>query len=792
MFPDNIPSEMKLFPHWVCWKFENKGGSKLSKVPYNPINGKRADVTAQNTWASFDTAYSQAHFYNGIGFVFSSENPFCLIDLDTVLDPIEQSYQKWISENLNSYSEISPSGGLHIICQASIPSGKRKSFVEIYSNNRFGTVTGNVYNPMPVVNLQEKVQALWDSIPTGINNFSGNIDGPEIFTDYQIWEKASSAENGAKFLSLWNGDIFTYHQGDHSAADFAIINIIAFYTQNREQIKRIFRTSALGKRDKALREKYVDDTISKAFDRIVPEVDVSSYVNTINAIIDDTKNLRHFGKLTKKIEVLPVEIPTRSQLIKEAEESEEHKEFEITKNFDLETPPGAVGQLAEFIYQQANKPVKQIAIVAALGMMAGITGRAYNVSGTGLNSYFLLLATTGRGKEAMARGTSKIFKQIGQIMPQFLDFSGPSDLASAQGLIRYMSDHPTKSFFSVFGEFGIKLKTICNPKAYANDLLMQRALLDFYSKSGATDIILPTAYSDSTKNTKSLESPAFSFIGETAPDWFYDNVDEHMIRSGLLPRMIIIEYAGKRPPTNENCDLVVPTVDLLTKLQTIATCSLNLIGTRVPCPVRLNTDAIKLSKKLDIFCDERINESKHDSLITELFNRTHLKTLKIAGLIAVGVNPVNPIIDAEIFMWAEKLIMQSTLDLERKFATGQIGSSGDEQQQLNFLKSVMLNYLIKPFHELNGKTTTLMHTHKILPYSYLSYKVCNNKNFKNGKNGPTQSLKNALQTMKDRGMIVEIEAKQLISHYNYNGRGFLVHDEQWLHEVAIAIAEQGA
>ena len=786
MFADTMPSEMKLFPHWVCWKFENKGGSKLSKVPYNPINGKRADVTAQNTWASFETAYSQSKHYNGIGFVFSSENPFCLIDLDTVYDPTEQSYQKWISENFNSYSEISPSGGLHIICQASIPSGKRKSFVEIYSNNRFGTVTGNVYNPMPIVNLQDKVQALWDSIPTGINVFTGNIDGPEVLTDYEVWEKASNAENGAKFLSLWNGDINTYHQGDHSAADFAIINIIAFYTQNREQIKRIFRTSALGKRDKALREKYVDDTISKAFDRIVPQVDVSSYVNTINAMVEDNKSLRHFGTTTPKIEVKPVEIIKKSELIRNSEE------LEISKNFELEIPPGAVGELAQFIYQQANKPVKQLAIVAALGMMAGLTGRAYNVSGTGLNCYFLLLATTGRGKEAMAKGTSKIFKQIGQIMPQFLDFSGPSDLASGQGLIRYMSDHPTKSFFSVFGEFGIKLKTICSPKAFANDLIMQKVLLDFYSKSGASDVILPTAYSDSGKNTKALESPAFSFIGETAPDWFYDNVDEDMIRSGLLPRMIIIEYAGKRPPTNEHCDLVIPTVDLLTKLQTIATCSLNLINSRVPCPVRLNPEALMLSKKLDKLCDEKINKSMHDSLVIELYNRTHLKTLKIAALIAVGVNPVNPIIDETAWLWAEKLIMQATLDLERKFTTGQVGSSGDEHQQFNYLKSIMLNYLVKPFHELNGKTTVLMHTHKILPYSYLSNKVCNNKNFKNSKSGATQALKNALQVLKDRGHIVEIEPKQLISHYNYNGRAFIVHDEGWLKEVADAIAEQGA
>lgn len=74
-------------------------------------------------------------------------------------------------------------------------------------------------------------------------------------------------------------------------------------------------------------------------------------------------------------------------------------------------PPGLVGEIAQFIYAQAPRPVPEIALAGALGMVAGIAGRAYNVSGTGLNQYTLLLAPTGTGKEAIASGIDKLFRQ---------------------------------------------------------------------------------------------------------------------------------------------------------------------------------------------------------------------------------------------------------------------------------------------------------------------------------------------------------------------------------------------
>src|SRR5215208_1103313 len=70
-------------------------------------------------------------------------------------------------------------------------------------------------------------------------------------TDEQVIEKCRSASNAAKFSDLYDhGDVHTYHGGDDSAADLALLSVLSFYTQDVVQLERIFSSSALGQREK--------------------------------------------------------------------------------------------------------------------------------------------------------------------------------------------------------------------------------------------------------------------------------------------------------------------------------------------------------------------------------------------------------------------------------------------------------------------------------------------------------------------------------------------------------------
>lgn len=141
---DNIPKDLKELPNWVLWKLQ-KVNDRKTKVPYQ-VNGKTASSTNPDTWTSFDNvlqAYNKGQ-YSGIGFVFTNTN-ISGIDIDHCITngSINKDAQGIINL-FNSYTEYSPSGqGIHIYVFGKIPKAIKSKDIEIYSEGRYFTVTGN-------------------------------------------------------------------------------------------------------------------------------------------------------------------------------------------------------------------------------------------------------------------------------------------------------------------------------------------------------------------------------------------------------------------------------------------------------------------------------------------------------------------------------------------------------------------------------------------------------------------------------------------------------------------------
>ncbi len=143
---ENIPQELQARPQWVVWKAV---GQKPDKVPYSARTGRRASSTDLLTWGAFEEAlkaYENGE-YAGLGFVFSTGDPYTGIDLDGCVDPATGEVAAWAMEivrHFESYTECSASGtGLHVIVKGEI-SNRRKDEVEVYSSKRFFTVTGHI------------------------------------------------------------------------------------------------------------------------------------------------------------------------------------------------------------------------------------------------------------------------------------------------------------------------------------------------------------------------------------------------------------------------------------------------------------------------------------------------------------------------------------------------------------------------------------------------------------------------------------------------------------------------
>jgi primase-polymerase (primpol)-like protein len=139
-FLENIPEELRQRAQWVVHK---------EKVPYIAGGVGRASSTDSLTWRTFEEAVQalQTGRYDGIGFVFSSGDPFAGVDLDNCRDPETGELEEWAQKTikvLDGYTEVSPSGtGVHIIVRGKAPNKKRGQ-VEAYSSERFFTVTGEM------------------------------------------------------------------------------------------------------------------------------------------------------------------------------------------------------------------------------------------------------------------------------------------------------------------------------------------------------------------------------------------------------------------------------------------------------------------------------------------------------------------------------------------------------------------------------------------------------------------------------------------------------------------------
>lgn len=237
------------------------GGSCTSytKAPYHP-SGRRAATTKPQTWSTFGDAFRAYNTgkFDGMGFVLTKEAGLIGFDFDDcVTDGVVEPWAQALVDELHSYTEFSPSGeGLHVIVRGKIPEDGRTvtlddsgSKIEVYSAKRYLTVTGrSLQGCTQIESQQERIDKIWQQLFATTKPHGGVSTAPQkaASDDDKLLAKARQAKDGEKFTKLFDhGDLSDY-KNDHSAADKALCNMLAFWTgHNAQQMDRLFRLSAL-------------------------------------------------------------------------------------------------------------------------------------------------------------------------------------------------------------------------------------------------------------------------------------------------------------------------------------------------------------------------------------------------------------------------------------------------------------------------------------------------------------------------------------------------------------------
>lgn len=759
----NIPVEMRAYRQWIVWRYEETDGQKPTKVPYS-IRGFHAAVDDPSTWASFDDAVNAIAGLgmDGLGFIFTDSDPFCGLDLDDTEGMTDEERapvverQNKIYNAFNSYSELSPSGkGCHIIGMATLPTGRRRSKIEIYSSKRFFTMTGNVVNNVPIRDVQGLAEILYNEMGAKVEIYHYDGDAIEKYTDEQVIAQALNATNGDKFEALLTGNWQNYYKSQ-SEADFAFIDILAFYTQNRKQLFRMFRASPLGARKKAWRDDYVNNMVSRSFDRQLPPLDLDGLYNSIEQ--------------QKAEQQAPAPQPVAN----------------VEPPEEIDIPRGLVGDIARFVYAASPRPVPEISIAAALGLMAGITGRSFNVSGTGLNLYTLLLAPTGVGKEAITNGINRLVSYVGRMgdgegttVPSIHKFIGPSEIQSGPALQKALSEQ--SCFVSMVGEFGLRMQTLASEHANSNDKLLKRMLLDVYHKSGRGQMLGKMAYSDTSKNVNTILSPAFSMLGESTPETFLEAVDERLIKDGLLPRFLVIEYNGLRQPLNTLAHQAVVNESLAEQLGRLVVQCHAIAGQGAVIDVAFEPEAWKWAHEFDQYCDGKINGTSQE-VVRHLWNRAHLKLMKVAALIAVGANPINPVITTGDIAWSYKLINRDITRLIGRFERGETGKIeiADNVQQMKDMYKILLEFINRPYEDIRSYGVSKdAHMMKLISHSYISRRLSSMASFRKDRVGATLAIKRCIAEFMEHGVLSKLGPKQVSNVLSSAGTYYALLNANW-------------
>lgn len=463
--------------------------------------------------------------------------------------------------------------------------------------------------------------------------------------------------------------------------------------------------------------------------------------------------------------------------------------FQVRSKF----PPGLVGDVAEYIYNQSAYSNLDIALAAAIGFLSGLCGQRFNTyTGAGLNQYILVLAQTGRGKEAIAEGTTRLLEAVkGKVeageggTPHVVTFKGPGHFASAEGLLKQLSR--SSCFFSIIGEFGIKLKQLIAPNASATSAALKAAILDLYNKSGDGKVLDPMVYSDTAKNTSPVQSPSFTLIGESTPAEFYDGIDERIVTNGLAQRFLIWNVNAPRPYLNPNVGMK-PAPELVSRLSDLVATCCTYSPARGATKVKLDAEASAVFSGFERQTTDTVNANV-SNVHSELWNRALIKALKLASLIAVGINPHAPLVTGDVARGAIALVSGQIDFLTRKFEAGDFGSEAgnvNKQQQLVLwaISDFFLNYAnlerYYPYQEAYkyvGRYT--------VPYAHISQRIARYAAFKNDKRGATNALQTTIKELLSMDFIREVPPTQMAAEFDGNkGRGFRIQNPEAVYRIA--------
>jgi hypothetical protein len=325
----------------------------------------------------------------------------------------------------------------------------------------------------------------------------------------------------------------------------------------------------------------------------------------------------------------------------------------------LARPPGLVGALADWICDTARRPQRALAIGAALTIVGTAAGRhIMGPTRSGTHLYVVGLAPTGAGKD---HAMQQILSALTAVDAQHL--IGPSQFISMPAVINFLQRKPLS--VCAMDEFGAFLKRIGSRKASGFE--------------GAISGMLRTAWSSPFKpmptpewagrQSETIMAPAMSIYGVSTAEEFYGALEGGDMSNGLLNRILVVETRSRpkdgRPAAKDHA---LP-ASLATRLREVlgadTTTFAQLQRTDVIPPY---VEAVWGPGAEDAYADliESVHERCDNDVMAQAFYARVAETaIRLATILAVGMDPRRPVVTEGLFAWAREFSLWCAKTLAR-------------------------------------------------------------------------------------------------------------------------------
>lgn len=298
------------------------------------------------------------------------------------------------------------------------------------------------------------------------------------------------------------------------------------------------------------------------------------------------------------------------------------------------TVPGLVGDISRWAAKSSYIEQPSFSLATGIMCMALATCNKYliNVWDTPLQPYLMITAPTGDGKGAVLQSVARFAMEVGLEDFVFRGFqsyySMLDELANPPSMAMWLWDEAARHMASAKRASTVEFQTLSH-------------VISLYGQGGES---LP-----GTPGRKQaippLEHPFLTVLATAQPDQLMEALTSVAEETGFVNRFILFDSGNDYPSRNRQRSKVFPRT---LKIQIRAMRELEPRDGDFT-KIRFDSKAWALFESFEEMCRRRSHRGE------KVWARGNQNALILAGLAAVGVDPVDPLITEDLGRWAQQV-----------------------------------------------------------------------------------------------------------------------------------------